>query len=441
MYRRAMNNLVEWKKSSKHKPLVISGARQVGKTWLMQEFGNQNYQNVCYINMDNNERMEALFNGSFDINRIIMALQIEAEVTIDANNTLIIFDEVQEVPRALSALKYFHENAPQYDIVAAGSLLGVAMHPGTSFPVGKVDFLDLYPLDFLEFIAAMGRDDLVNLIESQDFELVKNFKSLYIELLKQYFYTGGMPEVVKSFVDNRDYAEVRKIQNRLLAAYEQDLSKHAPGDIIPRIRMLWKSIPAQLAKENRKFIYRLIKQGARARDYELAMTWLVDCGLVYRIYRVTKPGTPLAAYQDLQAFKLFILDVGLLGAMSELDLKTIINGSRVFEEFKGALTEQFVLQQLVAMERLTPYYWSASSGESEVDFMFQISGNVVPLEVKAAENLMAKSLQIFRNKYSSPLVIRTSLSDYRLDKGLLNIPLYAVGILPQLLADHELFTP
>ncbi len=432
MQRRAMNDLIDWKKSNKKKPLVISGARQVGKTWLMQEFGKEHYRNVCYINMDNNERMLSLFNGSFDINRLIMALQIESEVTINAGDTLIIFDEIQEVPRALSALKYFNENAPQYDIVAAGSLPGVAMHPGTSFPVGKVDFLDLYPLDFFEYMAAMGRSDLVKLLESRDFDLVKSFRSLYIELLKQYYYTGGMPEVVATFADERNYATVRKIQNRLLAAYEQDLSKHAPGDIIPRIRMLWKSIPAQLAKENRKFIYRLIKQGARARDYELAMTWLVDCGLVHRINRVTKPGTPLAAYQDSQAFKLYILDVGLLGAMSQLDIKTIIDGSRVFEEFKGALTEQYVLQQLVARGGLTPYYWSADSGEAEVDFLFQIGGNVVPLEVKAAENLKAKSLQIFRNKYSCPLVARTSLSDYRLEEGFVNIPLYAISNIAEL---------
>jgi len=424
-----MGDLVKWKNAKNRKPLIIRGARQVGKTWLMKEYGKTNYEKCAYINFDNNERMESLFSGNLDIERIVTALQIEAGVAIEAENTLIIFDEVQEVPRALTSLKYFCENAPQYHIVAAGSLLGVALHPGTSFPVGKVEFLDLYPLDFLEFILAMGKDNLVKLLESEDFSLITSFKGKFIDLLKQYYYIGGMPEVVASFIAARDYGKVREIQKRILIAYEQDFSKHAPNETVPRIRMLWSSAPAQLARENRKFIYGLIRQGARAREYELAMTWLIDCGLVYKVSRISKPDIPLMAYQDFNAFKLFVLDVGLLGAMSELDIKSLLEGNKIFEEFKGALTEQYVLQQLIASKKATPYYWSAEKGTAEIDFIFQIDSNIVPLEVKAAENLQAKSLKSYCQKYEPRYAIRTSMSDYRQEEWLTNVPLYAINIL------------
>ena len=433
MKRRAINDLIKWKDSKSRKPLIIRGARQVGKTWLMQEFGRTQYARVAYINMDNNERMEALFSGSMDIKRLIMALQIESGVTIDATDTLVIFDEIQEVPHALSALKYFHENAPQYHVVAAGSLLGVALHPGTSFPVGKVDFLDLHPLDFLEFAAALGKNDLVELLKQRDFSLITSFKGVYLDLLKQYYYAGGMPEVVATLVDTQDYQKVRQVQNRLLMAYEQDFSKYAPNETVPRIRMLWQSLPVQLARENRKFVYGLIRQGARAREYEMAMTWLIDSGLVYKVGRVSKPGMPLTAYQDLNAFKLFLLDTGLLGAMSGLDLKTLLDGNKAFEEFKGALTEQYVFQQLIAGGGITPFYWSAENGMAEIDFVFQIGGDIVPLEVKAAENLKAKSLKSYRRKYAPGLSVRASMSDYRQEDGLINVPLYAVNVLAELL--------
>ena len=311
MFRRSMDDLVKWKNTKNRKPLIIRGARQVGKTWLMKEFGKTHYEKCAYINFDNNERMESLFSGNLDIERIVTALQIEAGITIEAGNTLIIFDEVQESPRALTSLKYFCENAPEYHVMAAGSLLGVALHPGTSFPVGKVEFMELYPLDFLEFMRAMRKDDLVKLLKSKDFNLIASFKGKYVDLLKQYYYIGGMPEVVASFIDTPDYGKAREIQKRILVAYEQDFSKHAPNETVPRIRMLWSSTPAQLAKENRKFIYGLIRQGARAREYELAMTWLLDCGLVYKVSRISKPAMPLMAYQDFNAFKLFVLDVGL----------------------------------------------------------------------------------------------------------------------------------
>jgi len=427
MKREAINELIKWKSGKNRKPLIIRGARQVGKTWIMKEFGKTHYEKYAYINFDNNERMESLFSGNLDISRIITALQIESNVKIEANNTLIIFDEVQEVPRALTSLKYFYENAPQYNIIAAGSLLGVALHPGTSFPVGKVDFMNLYPLNFIEFLDATGNENLVGLLETQDFELISTFKGKYIDILKQYYYIGGMPEAVSNFIETGDYAIVREVQNRLLMAYEQDFSKHAPNEAVPRIRMLWNTIPAQLAKENRKFIYGLIRQGARAREYELAMQWLLDCGLIYKVGRITKPDMPLMAYQDFNAFKLFVLDVGLLSASSNLDIKSLLDGNKVFEEFKGALTEQYVLQQLISSKEITPFYWSAEKSNGEIDFVFQVGMNIIPLEVKATENLQAKSLKSYCLRYKPEYAIRTSMSDYRKEEWLINLPLYAVN--------------
>jgi predicted AAA+ superfamily ATPase len=430
MIREAIKDLIKWKAEDPRKPLLIRGARQVGKTWLMKEFGKTHYEKLAYLNFDNNERMESLFGGNLDITRLITALQIESGVTIEANNTLIIFDEIQEVPRALMSLKYFYENAPQYHIVAAGSLLGAALHPGTSFPVGKVDFMDLYPLSFIEFLNATGNENLASLLAAKDFELITSFKGKYIDLLKQYYYIGGMPEAVSSFIETHDYTKVREVQNRLLMAYEQDFSKHAPNETVPRIRMLWTSIPAQLAKENRKFVYGLIRQGARAREYELAMQWLLDCGLIYRVGRITKPDMPLMAYQDFNAFKLFVLDVGLLSAMSGLDIKSLLEGNRVFEEFKGALTEQYVLQQIITNKDITPFYWTAEKSNGEIDFVFQSGVDIVPLEVKAAENLQAKSLKSYCLRYEPRYAIRTSMSDYRKEEWLTNLPLYAInGIL------------
>jgi hypothetical protein len=370
--------------------------------------------------------MERLFSGDIKVERIIAALQIEVGFTIEEDKTLIIFDEIQEVPKALSSLKYFYENAPQYHILAAGSLLGVALHSGTSFPVGKVDFIDLYPLDFLEFMKATGNENLVELLNSKDFDMISNFKGRYIDLLKQYYYIGGMPEAVATFINLQDYNEVRNIQRKILIAYEQDFSKHAPNETVPRIRMLWTSIPAQLAKENRKFIYGVIRHGARAREYELAMTWLIDCGLIYKVGRISKPNIPLMAYQDFNAFKLFLFDVGLLAAMSDLDLKSMLEGNKIFEEFKGALTEQYVLQQLKASSEFIPYYWSAEKSTGEIDFIFQNRSEVIPLEVKAAENLQAKSLKNYCLKYNPKYAVRTSMSDYRKEEWLTNIPLYAI---------------
>lgn len=426
MKRHAMRILEEWKNNPARKPLIIRGARQVGKTWLMKEFGKKFFANVAYINFENNVRMQQVFQGDFSIKRLIAALQIESGISISAQNTLLIFDEVQEVPQALTALKYFQENAPEYAIIAAGSLLGVAMHKGTSFPVGKVFFMDLYPMSFTEFLDATGNENLHELIQQRDWDLVTPFKNRYIELLRSYYFIGGMPEAVASFVNQNNYSEVRAIQIRLLTAYEQDFSKHAPIQAIPRIKMVWNSIPAQLARDNRKFIYGSLRKGARAKDFELAIQWLHDCGLIYQVQRITKPAMPLTAY-PASGFKMFMLDVGLLAAKSRLDDRSILEGNTIFEEFKGSLTEQYVQQQLRSELAITPCYWSNENSHAEVDFVFQNGADIIPLEVKAAENLQSKSLKSYCAKYSPKVAIRTSMSDYRQEVNLTNLPLYAIS--------------
>jgi uncharacterized protein len=352
---------------------------------------------------------------------------------IDAENTLIVFDEIQEADGGITSLKYFYENAPQYHIVAAGSLLGVSLHKKTSFPVGKVDFIDLYPLNFSEFLLATEQQQLLDLLNERNWGLIRSFKPKYIQLLKQYYYIGGMPEAVLSFTESGNYAEVRQIQNRILLAYEQDFSKHAPTGIVPRIRMLWNAIPSQLAKENRKFIYSVVKKGSRAKDFELALSWLTDCGLVHKINKITKPGIPLKAYEDFNAFKLYTVDVGLLAAMGNINPKTLLEGSVIFEEFKGALTEQYVLQQLKSIPEIVIHYWSSEKSSGEVDFVLQGGENIYPVEVKAEENLQAKSLKVFHQKYQNTKPIRTSMSDYKEDDWLVNLPLFAIHLLPEIL--------
>ena len=436
MYREAMKQLESWKNESNRKPLVLRGARQVGKTWIMKEFGRLYYERYAYISMDENERMTEVFREAFDINRIIEMLEIEVGFKIDPEKTLIIFDEIQEIPRALKSLKYFQETAPQYHIIAAGSLLGIALHEGTSFPVGKVDFCDLYPLTFREFLLACGEEKLLEILDKNDSGMMQVFKTKYTDYLKYYYYIGGMPEAVLEFITNRDMKRVRDVQNRLLYAYENDLSKHAPKEIVTRIRMLWNSIPTQLAKENKKFIYRLIREGARAREYEVAVTWLMDVGLVYRIGRVKKPDFPLRAYQDFSAFKLFVVDIGLLGAMSRLNARIILEGNRLFEEFKGALTEQYVLQQLIVHPENDIFYWSAENATSEVDFLIQTEECIVPLEVKAEENLQAKSLKVFVQKYGVKDAVRVSMSGFREQDWLTNFPLYNIGNLNRYLKER-----
>ncbi|KUO70770.1 MAG: ATPase [Clostridia bacterium BRH_c25] len=426
MYRTAIEQLYKWKQKNNKKPLIIRGARQVGKTWLMKEFGQTAYKETVYVSFDNNKQMKNLFDADMKIDRIIMGLELYAGHKIDPANTLIIFDEIQEVPKALTSLKYFNENAPQYQIVCAGSLLGVALHQGTSFPVGKVEFLDLYPLSFTEFMRAMGKEQFVGLIENGDFELATTFKQEYIDLLKHYYYVGGMPEVVVNFADNHDFNEAREIQQRILAAYEQDFSKHAPNEVVPRIRMLWNSIPSQLTKENKKFIYGLIKEGSRAKDYEMAMLWLTDCGLVHKVQRATAPSLPLKAYEDLKAFKLFLLDVGLLSCMIRLNQTVLLDGNGLFREFKGALTEQYVLQQLKTIKGLETYYWTNDRGGAEIDFLIDTGTEIIPIEVKAETNLKAKSLKTYYEKFRPEISIRTAMTEYKKEDWLLNLPLWAV---------------
>ena len=426
MYRIAIEKLYKWKNSKRRKPLIIEGARQVGKTWLMKEFGKQAYADTVYINFDSNSRMADLFSADLDTDRLIMGLELYAGRKINPENTLLIFDEVQEVPRALASLKYFYENAPQYHIVCAGSLLGIALHQGTSFPVGKVDFLKLYPLSFSEFLMATGNERFAELLKKQDYEMITSFKQTYIDALKHYYFVGGMPEAVQSFAESKDFNEVRAIQKRILAAYEQDFSKHAPNEIVPKIRMLWNSIPSQLARENKKFIYGLVREGGRAREYETAIMWLSDCGLVHKVSRVNAAGIPLKAYEDLKAFKLFIVDVGLLGCMTGLRQRTLLDGDNLFVEFKGALTEQYVCQQLKTIEDLGIYYYTNDRGSCEIDFVVDTGEQIVPIEVKAETNLRAKSLKTYRERFEPELSVRTSMADYKKEAWLLNLPLYAI---------------
>lgn len=423
MERKLFSKLENWKDKKKRKPLIIQGARQVGKTWIMKEFGKRYFKNTVYINFDNNDVMKKVFQIDFDISRIVSAIKIEYGKSFNANDTLIIFDEIQEAPEALASLKYFYENAPQYAIIAAGSLLGVALHQGTSFPVGKVDFMQLYPLDFQEFICACGENELAKLLESDDLKNINAYSVKYTELLKRYYYIGGMPEVVQTYLDTDDYNEVRQIQRNLLKYYEEDFSKHAPKEVVPRIMMVWNSIPAQLAKENRKFIYGCVREGARAKDFELAIQWLEDAGLIIKNYRVSKPDIPLIAYMEINNFKMFMLDVGLLGAKCSITAKVLLDGCKIFEEFKGALTEQFVAQQLKSSDREL-YYYSTSNSSGEIDFVIQQEMKCIPIEVKAEENLHAKSLKAFCDKFKPEMAIRSSMSDYREQEWMINVPLY-----------------
>ena len=424
MYRYAMENLREWKNRKNRKPLIIEGARQVGKTWLMKEFGRQEYTNTVYINFDSNSKMAELFSADLDITRILRGIEIYTGKKINSEDTLIIFDEVQEVPKALSSLKYFYEDAPEYHVICAGSLLGIALHGGTSFPVGKVEFMKLFPMSFREFLTATGKEQYVELLEQKDHQMISSFKQIYIDALKEYYYVGGMPEAVLSYSQAHDLEDVRNIQNMILAAYEQDFSKHAPVSIVPKIRMVWNSIPSQLAKENRKFIYGLLRKGARAKDYETAIMWLIDCGLIHKVSRITTPNLPLKAYEDLKAFKLYLVDIGLLGALAGLKQSALLDGNDMFVEFKGALTEQYVLQQLVIDPDIGIYYYTNDRGNCEIDFLIDDGDKVIPLEVKAELNLKAKSLKTYREKYSPEVAVRTSMADYKENDGLVDMPLY-----------------
>lgn len=425
MQRTLIDRLSEWKNRKGHKPLIIRGARQVGKTWLMKHFAETEYDNYVYVNFDDNEILNNVFVKDFDIKRILTAISVSENIDID-EHTLIIFDEIQEAPRGITALKYFEEKAPQYDIIAAGSLLGIAMHSNDSFPVGKVEFLDLYPLSFVEFIDALGEKRLLELLKSCDWDMIAATASKYEQLLRLYFFVGGMPGVVADYVENRDLNRVRMMQQNILDTYDRDFSKHAPNNEVPRLRMVWKSIVGQLSKENRKFIYGFLKEGARAKDFELSIEWLRDAGLLYKVNRSKCGLMPLAAYEDFSAFKVFMVDIGLMCAMCKLPSQTVIDGDRLFTDFKGALTEQYVMQQLVTIEDTSIYYWSADNSRGEIDFLIQHNGTITPIEVKAAENLQSKSLRAFVDKHSGLHGLRLSMSNYREQEWMTNVPLYCV---------------
>lgn len=425
MERSIYSNLKKWKESLTRKPLILQGARQVGKTYILKEFGAREYSEVVYINCDDNNDMQNMF-VDYDVDRIIRSLSAISGVSIKPSTTLLIIDEIQEVERGLASLKYFCEKAPEYHVAVAGSLLGITLHEGTSFPVGKVDMLYMYPMDFEEFLLAMGKEQLVELLRSNSWAALTPLRGMLTELLRQYYFVGGMPEAVKAYVERGDIWEVRSIHSKIIDAYRNDMSKHAPKQQVQRINMVWNSIPSQLARDNKKFIYGALRKGARANDFEIAIQWLVDSGLVHKVHRISKPVVPLKFYEDMSSFKLFLLDCGLLGALSETPPEQILIGDNVFEEYKGAFTENYVLQQLKSLPRTFVYYYSNDNSTLEIDFVVQHDTHIIPIEVKAEENLRAKSLRQFVIDNPGLHGVRFSMSDYREQDWLTNVPLWAV---------------
>lgn len=425
MKRSAYNELVSWKCSELRKPLILKGARQIGKTWLLKEFGKQEYKQVAYVNCDNEPLAASLFTD-YNIDRILRTVEVITKVTVTPGDTLIVFDEIQEQPKGLAALKYFCENAREYHVAVAGSLLGITLHQNSSFPVGKVDLIDLYPMTFEEFLWAMDEEPLSNLLATKEWEIVEGLHTRYIELLRQYYYVGGMPEAVLSYTQRGGLQEVRKIQLDILTAYRSDFSKHAPLREVQRINMVFQSIPAQLAKENKKFIYGAVKKGGRATEFEIAIQWLIDAGLIYKVNRVNTPQAPLTFYEDFSSFKLFLFDCGLFGAMNATEAADILIGDAAFVEYKGAFTELYTLQQLVTLPQTPIYYYSSDNSQLKIDFLLQHRGKVIPLEVKAEENLRAKSLKNFVEKFSFAHGYRTSMRPYKEQEWIINIPLYGV---------------
>lgn len=425
MERSIYSSLKKWKESPTRKPLILQGARQVGKTYILKEFGAREYSEVVYINCDDNNDMQNMF-VDYDVDRIIRSMSAISGISIKPSTTLLILDEIQEVERGLASLKYFCEKAPEYHVAVAGSLLGITLHEGTSFPVGKVDMLYMYPMDFEEFLLAMGKEQLVELLRNNSWATLTPLRGMLTELLRQYYFVGGMPEAVKAYVERGDIWEVRSIHSKIIDAYRNDMSKHVPKQQVQRINMVWNSVPSQLARDNKKFIYGALRKGARANDFEIAIQWLVDSGLVHKVHRISKPVAPLKFYEDMASFKLFLLDCGLLGALSETPPEQILIGDNVFEEYKGAFTENYVLQQLKSLPRTFVYYYSNDNSTLEIDFVVQHEAHVIPIEVKAEENLRAKSLRQFVTDNSGLHGVRFSMSDYREQDWLTNVPLWAV---------------
>lgn len=427
MDRFLMDDLIRWKESSHRKPLILNGARQVGKTWLLKEFGRLHFESVAYVSLDSNSVARNLFEADLDVNRIIRNLSLLTGIPIKPQSTLIVLDEIQSAPKALTSLKYFCEDASEYAVTAAGSLLGISATEGTGYPVGKVNTLDLYPLSFREFLNASSGIMMRELVDSVDAATISAFSSKLTPLLRQYYVVGGMPAVVASFVQEEPLGVIRNMQEQILEDYLRDFSKHAPMRIYPKMIEAWNSIPQHLAKENKKFVFGQIRKGARAKDFEESLTWLSQAGLIYKVPRISKPGIPLSAYNDNKSFKVFLLDVGLLGAMAGLEPTAVLDSNTVFTEFKGALTEQYVCQQLISDCNLNPYYWSAENSSGEIDFLVQKSNSIFAIEVKAEENLRSKSLRAFKNSHPKVKSIRFSLSDYREQDWMRNIPLYAMS--------------
>lgn len=426
MYRTKIEELIAWKNHPRRKPLIMRGARQVGKTWLLREFGRQHYQQMVYVNFETAMTLRNLFDQDFDTRRILQTLQNYAR-TVITTDTFIILDEIQAAPKGITALKYFYEDAPEYHVAVAGSLLGVGLHSGISFPVGKVNFIDLQPMSFEEFLLAAGEAPLLTSMQQLDWQQITLFADRLTEYLKNYYYIGGMPEAVETYLTTHDFSQVRQVQRDILRDYESDFSKHAPATIISRLYMVWQSMPSQLAKENKKFIYGIIREGARAKDFETAIQWLIECGLLTICRRIKEPRLPLVAYQELSVFKLFLLDVGLLSAMSGLDQRTLAIGNDIFTEFKGALTEQFIMQQLQTLGLDYIGYWTNERSTAEVDFVIQHHGEVIPIEVKAEENLRAKSFKLFCDTFSPQTAIRASMRPYEQQSWMTNVPLYALN--------------
>jgi predicted AAA+ superfamily ATPase len=433
MYRSAVEKLEKWKNSKDRNPLVIYGARQVGKTWLMKEFGAKSYDSVAYISFDSDSLLKNIFEKDFDVARIIRELSIAAGVNISPD-TLIIFDEVQECPRALTSLKYFNETANEFQIIAAGSLLGVMTLEGTGFPVGKVDIITMYPMSFFEFLDAVDSRFLQILIDL-DFSSIATFHDSIVDLLRQYFFTGGMPAAVKRYSDTHDFGEVRDVQRAILDSYYADFAKHIPSIYIARTRDIWESVPTQLAKENKRFLYSDMKEGSRGRNYELALNWLANTNLIHKLYRVSLPYMPLVGYKQPAVFKLYMNDIGLLSARAGLDIKSYIDDSgKTFSHYKGGLAEQFVLQELIAAnDKLPVFYWATDKNTAEIEFLIQYENEIIPLEVKYGKNVRAESLNAYRNEYRPVHSIRTSLKKYGIVDDLYSVPLYLTGNIAKIL--------
>ena len=427
MQRKLMDRLVGWKGSERRKPLIVNGARQVGKTWILKELGRLHFESVAYVSLDKDERARRFFEPDLDPRRIVSSLSLHLDMDIDPGRTLVVLDEIQSCPAAITSLKYFCEDAQEYHVAAAGSLLGISATHGTGFPVGKVSTLNLFPLSFTEFLCATGSGRYAELVERGDHAMMDTFSDKLKELLRTYYIVGGMPEAVNAYIGTADVRDARGVQDQILTDYTSDFAKHVPANLLARTMLAWDSIPKHLSKENKKFVFGQVRKGARAADFEESLRWLEQAGLVTKVPRVSKPGMPLKAYRDQNAFKVFMLDIGLLGAMSGLSPAAMVDGGGIFTEFKGALTEQYVCQQLVSDCGLAPYYWSAENSSGEIDFLVQAGASVYPIEVKAEENLRAKSLRAFNGRYEGMSPRRFSMSGFRDQGWMRNIPLYAIG--------------